>query len=168
MPYRRLKDHAKIIEYVAQYLRGWDIKTESRIQLNEGAYVKLDLLAVKQDLKTALAIEAKISSENKAISGGVGQLLFYREVLNIESKFDNVLLALAAPGAIIEYRVTREGTIKLPAPHYVLPISKEALNFAKRHDVGIFTVYENGVVRLSTSFPLSLRLFIKDLESTTE
>lgn len=166
MPYRRLRDHSKIIEYTAQFLRGWAIQKEHRLSLGDRNYVQFDLFAVNNELKVALIIEAKTSSDNKTISGGIGQLLFYRELLSAKTDFNDILFALAVPGSILNHKITKEGTIKLEKPSYALPISNEAYDFVRNHNIGIFIAMENGVVRLATKFPLSLWLLMKDLEST--
>jgi len=165
MPYKRVRDHGKIIEYVSEFLREWQVKRE--FAFAHPHHVRADIFAFHSDLNVALVVEAKTSSENAAISGGIGQLLFYRELLQTKD-FNDVLFSLAIPGSMVDLKLDlKTGEwVKLEKPSYAVPITDEAFNFAKRHNIGVFGVAIDGKVFGPVSkFPLSLWLLVKDLET---
>jgi hypothetical protein len=113
-----------------------------------------------------LVIEAKKDSGKKSIAAGVGQLLFYRELLKAETGYHEMLFALAVPGRKAAFKIDLLTKERIPydKPRYSLAITPEAFDFAKTHNVGIFIVMDDETVRLFTQFPLGLWLLMKDEE----
>jgi hypothetical protein len=163
MPHKILCVHNKIVNYTIQALKGWVVKREYKI--SSKCHARADVLAFKPDLQTALVIEAKAEENNKAISGGVGQLLFYKEVFDLP-KIHSVLFALALPGRVIdaEYNHKTKGFVNVEPPKHGMVISNEAWKFAQRHEIGILSVADDQTVNLMSKVPLGLWLLMKQQE----
>lgn len=162
----RKKLHDEIVDDIRHFLK-WASTKEYRFTGSEGSFVRIDLFAINEKFNVALVIEAKASSNNEAISGGIGQLLFYRELLSMQTAYNDMLFALAVPASKTMFKITKEGSVPLEEPSYGVKISSEAFNFAKRHNIGIFGVLPGEKVLLLEKFPLSLWLLIKGSESPT-